>query len=230
MRVLITGGAGFVGSHLADALLAAGHEVTAFDNLSTGSIDNIEHLKAHPRFRYTIESVAERAAAGRADRPLRRRLPPGRGGRREEDRGRAGAHDREQRARHRGRAAPRQQEEAAGGGGVDVGGLRQERRRAVPRGRRPGDGPDLEAPLGLRLQQGDRRVPGARLLEGKEAAGDRHPALQHRRAAPDRPVRHGDPDVRPPGARRAADHGVRRRHAAAQLHLRRRRGRRADRG
>ena len=57
MRVLITGGAGFVGSHLADALLAAGHEVTAFDNLSTGSIDNIEHLKTHPRFRYTIESV-----------------------------------------------------------------------------------------------------------------------------------------------------------------------------
>jgi len=57
MRVLITGGAGFVGSHLADALLAAGHEVTAFDNLSTGSIDNIEHLKGQPGFRYTIESV-----------------------------------------------------------------------------------------------------------------------------------------------------------------------------
>jgi UDP-glucose 4-epimerase len=57
MRVLITGGAGFVGSHLADTLLGAGHEVTAFDNLSTGSIDNIEHLKTHPRFRYTIESV-----------------------------------------------------------------------------------------------------------------------------------------------------------------------------
>jgi UDP-glucose 4-epimerase len=57
MRVLITGGAGFVGSHLADALLAAGHEVTAFDNLSTGSIDNIEHLKGQSRFRYTIESV-----------------------------------------------------------------------------------------------------------------------------------------------------------------------------
>ena len=50
MRVLITGGAGFVGSHLADALLAGGHDVFALDNLSTGSIDNIEHLKGHPGF------------------------------------------------------------------------------------------------------------------------------------------------------------------------------------
>jgi UDP-glucose 4-epimerase len=57
MRLLITGGAGFVGSHLADALLAQGEEVYALDNLSTGSIDNIEHLKSHPRFRYTIDSV-----------------------------------------------------------------------------------------------------------------------------------------------------------------------------
>jgi UDP-glucose 4-epimerase len=57
--VLITGGAGFVGSHLADTLLAGGHEVAALDNLSTGAIDNIEHLKAHPRFRYTIESVEQ---------------------------------------------------------------------------------------------------------------------------------------------------------------------------
>jgi UDP-glucose 4-epimerase len=57
MRALITGGAGFVGSHLAEALLAEGHEVCALDNLSTGSIDNIEHLKTNPRFRYTIDSV-----------------------------------------------------------------------------------------------------------------------------------------------------------------------------
>jgi UDP-glucose 4-epimerase len=57
MRVLITGGAGFVGSHLADLLLEQGEEVFALDNLSTGSIDNIEHLKSHPRFRYTIDSV-----------------------------------------------------------------------------------------------------------------------------------------------------------------------------
>ncbi len=57
MRVLITGGAGFIGSHLADASLARGDEVFVLDDLSTGSIDNISHLRGHPRFHYTIESV-----------------------------------------------------------------------------------------------------------------------------------------------------------------------------
>ena len=57
MRVLITGGAGFVGSHLAETLLARGDEVCALDNLSTGSIDNIAHLKSHPKFSYTIDTV-----------------------------------------------------------------------------------------------------------------------------------------------------------------------------
>ena len=57
MRALITGGAGFVGSHLSEALLAGGHDVFVIDNLSTGSIDNIEHLKTHPKFRYSIDSI-----------------------------------------------------------------------------------------------------------------------------------------------------------------------------
>jgi len=57
MRLLLTGGAGFIGSHLAERLLDAGHAVSVLDNLSTGSIDNIAHLKAHPRFSYTIGSV-----------------------------------------------------------------------------------------------------------------------------------------------------------------------------
>src|SRR3954462_7662040 len=57
MRVLITGGAGFVGSHLAEALLDRGDEVFIIDNLSTGSIDNVVHLKHNPKFHYTIDSV-----------------------------------------------------------------------------------------------------------------------------------------------------------------------------
>ena len=57
MRVLITGGAGFVGSHLSEAFLERGDEVMVLDNLSTGSIDNIRHLKTHPRFGYTIDAV-----------------------------------------------------------------------------------------------------------------------------------------------------------------------------
>ncbi len=57
VRVLITGGAGFIGSHLAEALLDAGHAVQVLDNLSTGSIDNIDHLKGRSGFQYVIDSV-----------------------------------------------------------------------------------------------------------------------------------------------------------------------------
>ena len=57
MKALITGGAGFIGSHLAEALLGAGHDVSIIDDLSTGSIQNIDGLKGHPRFRYVIDSI-----------------------------------------------------------------------------------------------------------------------------------------------------------------------------
>ena len=57
MKAFITGGAGFIGSHLAERLLDDGHEVIVLDNLSTGSIDNIAHLKGRPGFSYTIDSV-----------------------------------------------------------------------------------------------------------------------------------------------------------------------------
>ena len=57
MRVLITGGAGFIGSHLSDAYIQRGDEVYVIDDLSTGTIENIQHLKGHQRFHYTIDTV-----------------------------------------------------------------------------------------------------------------------------------------------------------------------------
>ena len=63
MRYLITGGAGFIGSHLADRLLADGHEVRVLDDLSTGSMDNIRHLLDRPGFECVIDSAAKPALA-----------------------------------------------------------------------------------------------------------------------------------------------------------------------
>jgi len=57
MHALITGGAGFIGSHLAEALLAEGHRVTVLDNLSTGRYENIAHLVEQPRFKFVRETV-----------------------------------------------------------------------------------------------------------------------------------------------------------------------------
>lgn len=60
MRYLITGGAGFIGSHLADELLRRGSQVLIIDDLSTGSIENIEHLRSCADFRYVIDTVMNR--------------------------------------------------------------------------------------------------------------------------------------------------------------------------
>jgi UDP-glucose 4-epimerase len=60
MRALITGGAGFIGSHLAEELLRRGNEVLIIDDLSTGSIENIEHLRGQAGFRYVVDTVMNR--------------------------------------------------------------------------------------------------------------------------------------------------------------------------
>ena len=60
MRILITGGAGFIGSHLAEKLLSMGHKISVIDNLSTGRFANIRHLLKNENFNYTIDSVLNR--------------------------------------------------------------------------------------------------------------------------------------------------------------------------
>ena len=59
MKILITGGAGFIGSHLADKLIAEGHEITVIDDLSTGQYSNIAHLEEHPSFHLIIDTVLD---------------------------------------------------------------------------------------------------------------------------------------------------------------------------
>lgn len=65
MKILITGGCGFIGSHLCDLLLKNGHEVTALDNLSTGSFANVKHLDGNPNFHVVIDDVLNREIVDR---------------------------------------------------------------------------------------------------------------------------------------------------------------------
>ena len=60
MRALITGGAGFIGSHFTEKLLALDHDVTVVDDLSTGSAENIAHLKDHDAFEYHLDTIFNR--------------------------------------------------------------------------------------------------------------------------------------------------------------------------
>ena len=65
VRALITGGAGFIGSHLSEALLARGHEVTVIDDLSTGHFENVAPLTANPHFQFAIETITNAAVMDR---------------------------------------------------------------------------------------------------------------------------------------------------------------------
>lgn len=67
MRVLVTGGAGFLGSHLCDALLAESNSVVAVDNLVTGDLANIAHLKNEPRFEFVKQDISDPFDCGKVD-------------------------------------------------------------------------------------------------------------------------------------------------------------------
>jgi dTDP-glucose 4,6-dehydratase len=67
MRILVTGGAGFLGSHLCDALLGDGHTVVAVDNLLTGRMSNLEHLANEPRFDFKLHDICQPFNFGKVD-------------------------------------------------------------------------------------------------------------------------------------------------------------------
>ena len=196
-RILITGGAGFIGSHLCDALLADGHQVHVLDDLSTGRINNIRHLKSTRRFDYTIDSCANRAVVAElvddadvvfhlaaavgveliVESPVRTIE--------------TNVHCTEVVLAQ----ANKKKKPVLIASTSEVYG--KTTALPLPRGRRPGAWARRPRALGLRLLEGDRRVPRAGLLEGAQAADGRRPAVQHRRPAPDRPLRHGRPALRP---------------------------------
>ena len=66
-RVLVTGAAGFLGSHLCDALLAEGNDVVGVDNLATGNLANLRHLEREPKFRFEQIDICEPFDAGQVD-------------------------------------------------------------------------------------------------------------------------------------------------------------------
>ncbi len=91
-QVLITGGAGFIGSHLAGALLERGYAVTIIDDLSTGRFENISHMAGHPDFRFAIDFDHQCYRAGPAGERVQHHFSPGRGSWGQVDRGTPGPH------------------------------------------------------------------------------------------------------------------------------------------
>ena len=174
MRCFVTGAAGFIGSHLTEELLAAGHEVAGLDDLSTGRLENLARWSGHPRFRLVEGSILDQAtvdelAAG-ADWVFHLAAAVGAFVIRDRtlDSLRTNIHGTENVVA----AAQPQRRPAAGR--LDQRDLREEHQGRAARGRRPGDRLAAEVAVELRRGQGHRREPGRRLRpRARPARGDR---------------------------------------------------------
>ena len=196
-KALITGGAGFIGSHLSELLLADGWEVYALDDVSTGSLENIAHLLENPQLppRRRVRSLA--CSRERVGPQVRRRVPPRRRGRRPPDRRAARPHAHDEHPRDRDGARVLHPVRQAGSRRLYVRGLRRpSRREAVARVVAAHVRPHYGEPLGVRRLEGRRRVPHARLPRRARPGRRDRPPLQHRRATSVRAVRNGHSAVR----------------------------------
>ncbi len=215
---VVSGGAGFLGSHLCDFLLEKGHRVICIDNLDTGSLQNIEHLKQGEDFLFLNHDVTEPLYDRRADRL---RLPPREPGEPDRLRAPAPAHAQGRLLRDAQHARPGEVQARPLPAHLDERGVR-----------RPADPPPAGDLLGAR--EPDRPARGLRrgqaLRRGAHdglppPAGRRHgdrAHLQHLRPAHAPPRRARDPHLRAPGAREQAAHRLRGRLPDALLLLRRR--------
>ena len=205
MRYLITGGAGFIGSHLAEDLLASGHR-SPRPRRPLHRCDR-QHPPPQGAPQLLLHDRVSRFARHhrRARRRSRHRLPPRGRGRRGAHRREPRSHDRDQRPLHRDRSRAGQQEEEARLHRLHERGLRQERRPALPGGRRSPAWPDYDkGRWSYACSKAIDEYLAPRLLEGARAAGRDRTPVQHRRAAPDRPLRDGRSVLRAAGARRRA--------------------------
>jgi len=191
LRYLITGGAGFIGSHLAERLLERGEKVVLLDNLSTGSMENIRHLRGIENLEYHLDGIENQhllaelvddadvivhfaAAVGVkliVESPVRTIETNVNGTQMILE------------------AASKKKK--ASSAGLHFRSLREEHPGALSRGCRPRSRSHDQGPLELCGFEGARRIPGDRVLEGEETAGHCRAFLQHGRTPADRPLRYG---------------------------------------
>ena len=223
-RVLLTGGCGFIGSHLAEILLDGGHHVTVIDDLSTGKLENVEHLRSNPDFDAVIDTILNSSVFDRlasecevifhlaAAVGVELIIP------------RPGSRDRDQHPGLRGGSQGGRSLSLSRAAGLFVGDLRQERGDALQRGERPAARPHHPLAMELLDLEGGGRVSRSGLSPPVRPAGHRISPVQHGRTSPDGPLRHGHSALRGAGPGRRVADGVWRRHPDPQLLRRPRRG------